>query len=136
MFGGFLCQEKMYVQNSLLAANYSFNTISVCLDKEKIQKVINDIPSIQSNILNAITLRSELNAVRIPIIEVREKSTFNFFFCLVDFGWLNKSRPLGMVFVILSCWKDQLKLFRNFKPWSGEEDPKAGNLFSKFLQSI
>ncbi|KAG8190454.1 hypothetical protein JTE90_016693 [Oedothorax gibbosus] len=50
--------------------DYVWATIGFNADPDTIRKVINDVPSIQSNILNAITARSELNPVRIPVIEV------------------------------------------------------------------
>ncbi|GFR27167.1 uncharacterized protein TNCT_639221 [Trichonephila clavata] len=50
--------------------DYVWATIGFNADDSVLQKVKNDIPSIQSEILSAIKLQSELNAVRIPVVEV------------------------------------------------------------------
>ncbi|GFS86801.1 uncharacterized protein NPIL_140781 [Nephila pilipes] len=50
--------------------DYVWATIGFNADHSVLDKIKNDIPSIQENILNSITLQSELNAVRIPIIQV------------------------------------------------------------------
>ncbi|KAF8764763.1 hypothetical protein HNY73_022809 [Argiope bruennichi] len=50
--------------------DYVWITLSFNADEAQLKRIKNDVPSIQSNVLNSITSGSELNAARIPIIEV------------------------------------------------------------------
>ncbi|GIY29436.1 uncharacterized protein CDAR_533841 [Caerostris darwini] len=50
--------------------DYVWVTLGFPADENVLKKIQDDVPSIQANILNDIKSKSELNAVRIPIIQV------------------------------------------------------------------
>ncbi|CAL1290576.1 unnamed protein product [Larinioides sclopetarius] len=50
--------------------DYVWITLTFDADESTLNKIKEDVPSIQTNVLNEITMGSELNAARIPVIEV------------------------------------------------------------------
>ncbi|GBM83395.1 hypothetical protein AVEN_242130-1 [Araneus ventricosus] len=50
--------------------DYVWITLTFNADESTLNKIKQDVPSIQTNVLNAITMGSELNAARIPVLEV------------------------------------------------------------------